>query len=73
MCVRSHPAKIHLELQGFFGEESQQYFVLLEQRVLCQLPSLKFAVFIMFSAYYAFHLEYPKPVKTVMLFLQDYV
>ena len=27
----------------------------------------------MFSAYYAFHLEYPKPVKNVMLFLQDYV
>ena len=27
----------------------------------------------MFSAYYAFHLEYPKPVKNAMLFLQDYV
>ena len=67
------PCKNSPRIAGFFGEESQQYFVLLEQRVLCQLPSLKFAVFIMFSAYYAFHLEYPKPVKTVMLFLQDYV
>lgn len=67
------PCRNSPRIAAFLGEESQQYFVLLEQKVLCQLPSLQFAVFIMFSAYYAFHLDYPKPVKNVMLFLQDYV
>ena len=38
-----------------------------------QVPTFQFAVFIMLSGYYAFHLEYPKLVKNAMLFFQDYV
>lgn len=60
-------------IAAFVGEESIQYFILVEKNILCQVPSLQFALFLAFSAYYAFHLEYPKPIKNVMYFLQDYV
>ncbi len=51
----------------------KQFLVLVEQKMLCQVPSFQFSLFIMFSACYAFHLEYPRAVKNVMFFLQDYV
>ena len=64
------PLRNSPRIAAFIGEESQQYLILLEQRVLCQLPSFQLAVFIVFSTYYCFHLEYP--VRNVMLFFQDY-
>ena len=67
------PLRNSPRIAAFIGEESQQYFILLEQRVLCQLPSFQLAVFIVFSTYYCFHLEYPKAVRNVMLFFQDYI
>ena len=67
------PVRNSPRIAAFIGDESQQYFVLIEQKVLCQVPSFQFAVFILFSTYYAFHLEYPKPVKNALLFFQDYV
>ena len=51
----------------------QQCFILIEQKVVCQVPSFQYAVFVMFSAYYTFCLEYPEPVKNALLFFQDYV
>ena len=58
-------------IAAFVGEESIQYFILVEKTVLCQVPSLQLAIlFLAFSAYYTFHLEYP---KSIMYFLQDYV
>ena len=62
------PTRNAPRIAAFIGEESQQYFVLIEQNVLCQVSSFQFAIFILFSAYYAFHLEYPMPVKNVLHF-----
>ena len=67
------PLRNSPRIAAFIGEQSQQYFVTTEQSVLCQVPSFQFAVFVMFSTYYAFYLEYPKPVKNALLFFQDYV
>ena len=47
-------------IAAFIGEEIKQYFVRVEQDVLCQVLSIHLALFIDFSAYYVFHLEYPK-------------
>ena len=55
------------------GEETIQYFIIIEHRVLCQVPTFQHALFITFSAFYVFHLQYPKVVKNVYLFLQDYI
>lgn len=38
-------------IAAFIGEETKQYFVLVEQDVLCQVPSVQSALFITFSAY----------------------
>lgn len=52
---------------------SPQYFILCEQRTLCDVPDLKAALFYMFSSYYIFNLEYPKVALSFFYFLQDYV
>ena len=67
------PARNSPRIAAFVGEENKQYFILVEQKILCQVPSIQFALFIVFSAYYVIHLEYPKQLKNVMFFLQDYV
>ena len=61
------------QIAAFIGDETVQYFVIIEHRVLCQVPTFQHALFIAFSAFYVFHLEYPKTVKNAMFFLQDYV
>ena len=60
-------------IAAFVEEEHTQYYVIVEGNVLCEVPSLQLALFVMFSAYYIFHLEYPKVIKNVLYFLQDYV
>ena len=63
------PVRNSPRIAAFVGEETKQYFVLLEQRVLCQVPSIQLALFITFSSYYIFHLDYPNQLKNVMYFL----
>ena len=58
---------------AFVGEESVQYFILVEGQVLCQIPSFQSALFLVFACYYVFHLDYPKIVRNVFFFFQDYV
>ena len=55
---------------AFVVDESIQYFILVEQTVLCQNCSLQCALFLTFSSYYVFHLEYPKPIRNVMFFFK---
>lgn len=57
----------------FKNDTKSQYFILCERFTLCEVSSLKLALFYVFSAYYVFNLEYPKPAQTVFYFLQDYV
>ena len=45
-------------IAAFVGEEQKHYFVLVEQKGLCQVPSFQMALFIAFSSFYVFHLEY---------------
>lgn len=50
-------------IAAFVGEEAIQYFIIIERSVLCQVPTFQFALFLAFSSYYVFHLEYPKAIK----------
>lgn len=67
------PLRTSLRIAAFIGDEAIQYFVLVERKVLCQVPSFQQALFVAFCSFYVFHLEYPKEVKNVCFFLQDYV
>ena len=55
------------------GEESPQYIVVCEDRMLFKLESLKLALFFTVAAYYCFNLEYPTQAKSVFHFIQDYI
>ena len=46
------PMRNSPRIASFIGDELQQYFVVIEQKVLCQVPSFQFAMFVLFSAYY---------------------
>ena len=54
------------------GERSRQYFVLMEQTVLCEVSSLSQALFVAFGCYYVYNLEYP-PKASNIFFFQDYL
>ena len=67
------PLRTSPRIAAFVGDQAIQYFVLVEQRVLCQVSSFQQAMFVAFSSFYIFHLEYPKELKNVTSFLQDYI
>ena len=58
---------------AYIHEDVKQFFIFIEGEVLCEVTSISQAIFLMFSSFYVFYLEYPKPVKNVLFFLQDYI
>lgn len=70
---RKAPLRNSPRIAMFKNDARAQYFIVCEQFTLCELSNLKTALFYMFSAYYIFNLEYPKPAQNVFYFLQDYV
>ena len=72
-CTKS-PKRNQPRVGAFIGEEdSTEYLIICEQKVLCKVPSFKIALFTMFSCYYSFNLEYPPPAKNVFYFFQDFI
>ena len=68
------PIRNSPRIAAVVGESTAaQYFVIVEQSVLCELPSFQAALYIMFSAYYVFNLAYPRQSKNTLQFLQDFV
>ena len=59
--------KRNLPRIAVFKGVAYQYFIFMEQKVLCQTSNFQFA------ARYSFNLEYDKYVKDVALFFQDFV
>ena len=55
------------------GERNRQYFVLMEQSVLCQVSSLSQALFVAFGCYYVYNLEYTTKASNIFFFFQDYL
>lgn len=56
----------------FPGEESQ-YFVFIENEVLCICHSFSHALMVWFMSHYVFNLEYCSNIKEVALFMQEYI
>lgn len=59
-------------IAAFLGE-SLQYVIVCEKQPLCTATTLQVALFLLFSSYYCFNLDYPVPAKHVLSFMQDYV
>ena len=60
-------------IAAFVTEGRRQYFVVAEQRVLCEVPSLQDALFYTFASYYIFNLAYAKETEKILFFFQDYI
>ena len=60
---------------GEFSAEdgNLMYFIFVEQKVLCSVNSFVKSLFIWFSLFYIFNLEYGKNTKDVCLFFQEFV
>lgn len=60
---------------GEFSVEDGEaaYFVFVEQKVFCSVNSFTKSLFIWFSVFYVFNLEYDKNAKDVCLFFQEFV
>ncbi len=60
-------------IAAMVGDEKVQYYIFVEQTVLFEVSSLPIALFLMFSCYYAFHVQYPPKALALLYFLQDYI
>lgn len=60
-------------IAAFKGTETRQYFIFVEQSVLCEAPDIQSALYFWFAAFYVFNLEYDKNAKHLSLFFQDII
>ena len=49
------------------------YFIFVEQKVVCQVNTFVKSLFIWFSLFYIFNLEYDKNTRDISLFFQEFV
>ena len=55
------------------ADDQVQYFIFVEKTVLFEVSSLPLALFLMFSCYYTYHVEYPPKALGLLYFFQDYI
>lgn len=55
------------------GETNKQYFLLMEQSFVCEVPSLPQALYVAFGCYYMHNLEYPPKAYCLFFFFQNYL
>ena len=69
------PARNQPWIAAFLDESGSKYsyVVVYEQKEFCRVSTQQLALFVTFSLYYIFNLEYPDDAKGVFLFLQDYI
>jgi len=72
-AARSDPQRSALWFAAFKcpdGGEAQ-YFIFIEQKILCAVQSFSKALMLWFTSHYVFNLEYGRPVKEVAIFLKN--
>ena len=67
------PSRPQPHTAAVIGEGATEYFIICGQQVVCKLSNLKSAVFIVFSCYYCYNLEYPQQAKNIFYIFQDYI
>ena len=53
------------------SSSSEQYFIIAEKDVFCEVPDLENAIFTWFILHYIFNIKYEKRINNVGLFFQD--
>ena len=70
--IKSLSGDVHLVVPDD-GDDEPQLFVVIDKEVLMQLSSYTEGLFALFGVHYVFNLEYPKKLKYVYQFLEEYV
>ena len=66
------PARPEPRFLAFPGEEPQ-YFIIVENEILCICRSFSYAIMVWFISHYVFNLEYSIKVREVALFVQEFI
>ena len=53
---------------AFLTDQKRQYFVITENKVLCEVPSLQGALFYAFASYFVFNLAHPNECEKLLFF-----
>ena len=72
MAVKA-PVRSAPRFASFPGDEQSQYFLYVENQVLCVTQSFSQSLMLWFAAHYALNLEYCVKVKEVALFVQEFI
>ena len=72
-AIKTNPIRNAPCVAVMISESNKQYFMLMEQTVLCEVPSLPQALFVAFGCYYVYNLEYPTKASNIFFFFQDYL
>lgn len=67
------PKRSAPRLACFPGDEESQYFLFIENEVLCITQTFHQAFVLWFISHYVFNLEYATQIREVCLFIQEFV
>ena len=73
IICKKPPLRNQPRIAAYKLEARTQYFIICEQKVLCEVSNFDTALFIVFSSYCFFNLEYPLKTKNLLSFFQDYI
>ena len=67
-----HQSAPYIVITGMPGDEGAQFFICGEQAVILESRSVRDAVLDLICCYFVFHITYPKPLNTVLVYLQHF-
>ena len=67
------PVRNQPRIAAIVGDLVTEYLLFVNKKFFAKFPSLKMVLFIVFSCYYCFNLEYPEAAKWIFVFFQDYI
>lgn len=68
-----HQSAPYLVITGLLDSENCQFFVCSEQNIVLESKSVQDAIIDLMATYFVFDVVYPKPLNTILVFLQHYV
>ena len=72
-AIKTNPVRNAPRVAAMISESNKQYFVLMEQTVLCEVQSLPSTFYWLWLLYYVYNLEYPTKASNIFFFFQDYL
>ena len=72
VCQKT-PLRNHPWIAALLGDSTTEYLTVCEQKEFTIVTLLEMALFVTFSLYYIFNMEYPDKAKWLYFLFQDYI